>query len=72
MNSKIIGGITVDWEGDMDDNELAAYVQRGKDKYGNNLRSVCCVPEDDYVGITYTVKAVRFQRLRRITGKPTK
>lgn len=72
MNSKLIGDIRVDYEGEMDDNELTAYVQRGKDKYGANLRSVACVPEDDYVGITYTVKAVRFQRLRRITGKPTK
>lgn len=72
MNSKTIDNIRVDWEGEMDDNELAAYVQRGLDKYGSNLRSVACVPEDDYVGITYTVKAARFQRLRRITGKPTK
>jgi anaerobic ribonucleoside-triphosphate reductase len=68
MNSKIIGNIQVDWEGDMDDTELASYVQRGKDKYGNNLRAIKCVIDGDYVEVDYTLKAKKFQRLRRITG----
>ena len=68
MNSKIIGGITVDWDGDMPEEELAAYVERGYKKFGHNLRAIKCVPDGDYVAVDYTLKAQKFQRLRRITG----
>lgn len=68
MNSKIIDDIRVDWEGDIPEEELAAYVERGHNKFGNNLRAIKCVIDGDYVEVDYTVKATKFQRLRRITG----
>lgn len=51
--------------------EIKAYVQRGRDKYGNALKGITLktVPEDaDSVDIFYDVKHVPFTRLRRITG----
>lgn len=51
--------------------EIEAYIQRGKNKYGDLLKGITLktVPEDtDSVDIFYDVKHVPFTRLRRITG----
>ena len=51
--------------------EIDAYIHRGKDKYGDALKGITLktVPEDaDSVDIFYDVKHVPFTRLRRITG----
>lgn len=51
--------------------EIEAYIQRGREKYGNFLKGITLktVPDDpDSVDIYYDVKKVPFNRLRRITG----
>ena len=68
LNHKVIDGILVDFVGDLQDDELGAYVQRGLRKYGKNLRSIQCVPDGDEIELTYQLRAQKFQRLRRITG----
>ena len=69
-----IGGIVVDYPETMDIGEAALYVDHGKSKYGNRLRGIeIKIPADDEndVELYYDVDPVPFQRLRRITGKPT-
>lgn len=66
--TKDIDGCKVTFDGDMSDEELAAYVDRGRGKYGNNLKGIECVVDGEFVNITYDVKSMRFNRLRRITG----
>jgi hypothetical protein len=68
MMQKTIDEILVDFEGEMDEAELSAYVQRGRQKYGKALRGIKCIQDGEYVEITYDVKPQRFHRLRRITG----
>ena len=64
-----IDDITVESEGIEDENELAAYVERGKNKYKNHLKKIICIADGDMVDISYELKShVPFQRLRRITG----
>lgn len=51
--------------------EIEAYIERGKEKYKDSLMGLELreIPEDpDMVGIYYSVKHVPFTRLRRITG----
>lgn len=55
----------------MTDEELTAYADRGKHKYGERLcgiilRAVPDSPED--IDICYDLPPIPFQRLRRITG----
>lgn len=68
MAQTTIEEILVDFQGEMDEAELSAYVQRGRQKYGKALRGIQCVQDGEYVEITYDVKPQRFHRLRRITG----
>lgn len=65
-----IDDITVESEGIEDENELAAYVERGKSKYKNHLKKIVCIADGDMVDISYELKShVPFQRLRRNNGK---
>jgi anaerobic ribonucleoside-triphosphate reductase len=51
--------------------EINAYIQRGREKYKDALRGIelRSVPEDpEMVDIYYSVNHVPFTRLRRITG----
>ena len=63
-----IDDVTVKFDGDMEEAELAEYVQRGRKKFGKYLRGIEAVQDGEYVNISYDFKAQKFQRLRRITG----
>lgn len=55
--------------------EIDAYIERGKEKYGVKLKGITLktVEEDpELVDIFYNVGDQPFHRLRRITGQPTK
>lgn len=67
---KIINGITVHISGsEMPcDEELAAYVQRGLEKYGSRLNDLDLTLDGEFVDISYGVSPMPFDRIRRITG----
>lgn len=55
-------------DGELDEREIAAYVARGREKYGNKLERVKLTPDGENIEITYNFTAVPFERIRRITG----
>lgn len=64
-----IDGLPVTYEGgEPQEGELEAYVQRGKEKYGEELKGLRLEFEGEDVGIHYHVHQPSFQRIRRITG----
>ena len=50
------------------EDELAAYVDRGIEKYGSKLERIKLKFDGENVEITYNFAAVPFERIRRITG----
>lgn len=66
--------VTIESEEDLgkySDEEICAYVERGRSLYGNRLKGITLksVPDDpDMVDIYYDIKNTPFSRLRRITG----
>lgn len=64
-----VDGIDVEYEGgEPQEGELEAYVQRGKEKYGDKLQGLHLVFDGEEVEIYYTLYQPSFQRIRRITG----
>lgn len=55
---------------DIPEEEAKAYIERGLDKYGDNLYEVQATLDDEgYVKLAYYFKTnVPFERIRRITG----
>ena len=64
----IIDGIQVTVTGELTEAELAAYVKRGREKYGRALMSIDLKPDGEYMDICYHTQKVPFERIRRITG----
>ena len=64
----VIDGIQVTVSGKLKEDELAAYVQRGREKYGRALISIELKPDGEYMDICYRTQKVPFERIRRITG----
>ena len=64
----VIDGIQVTAEGELTGDELAAYVQRGREKYGRALIRIDLKPDGEYMDICYRTQKVPFERIRRITG----
>ena len=54
--------------GELPDAELAAYLERGKQKYGKQLLGLDVHLDGEYVELTYHLRRVPFDRIRRITG----
>ena len=55
--------------GEIEEQEKFAYIKRGIEKYGEeNLRSIDVELDGEYVNLSYHIKNVPFQRIRRITG----
>ena len=65
---RIIDGIQVTTTGELTEDELSAYVQRGREKYGRALISVELKLDGEYMDICYRTHKVPFERIRRITG----
>ena len=64
-----MGGIYVNVTGgELPDAELAAYLERGKQKYGKQLLGLDVHLDGEYVELTYHLRRVPFDRIRRITG----
>ena len=54
--------------GELTDTELAAYLERGKEKYRQQLIGLDVHLDGEYVELTYHLRRVPFDRIRRITG----
>ena len=54
--------------GELPDAELAAYLERGKQKYGKQLLGLDGHLDGEYVELTDHLCRVPFDRIRRITG----
>ena len=54
--------------GELSDAELATYLERGKQKYGKQLLGLDVHLDGEYVELTYHLRCVPFDRIRRITG----
>ena len=65
---KEIDGIPVKTDVELPDEELLAYVQRGREKYGRALLSVEVKIDGEYANVCYHTKKVPFDRIRRVTG----
>ena len=66
-----IMGIKVTYDDGLPKEEVHAYVERAKKRFGRTLHGIDIQvdPDDEeYVNITYDTSKVPFQRLRRITG----
>lgn len=68
MNTTEIDGISVGYHHDIGPEELDNYVRRGREKYGDALCGMTIHLDGDYAEITYDVRPVKFDRIRRITG----
>lgn len=55
--------------GEIEEQEKFAYIKRGIEKYEEeNLLSIDVELDGEYVNLSYHIKNVPFQRIRRITG----
>ena len=52
--------------GEPEEHEIEAYIERGRNRYGEGLRSIDVELDGEYVNLTY--HTVPFDRIRRITG----
>ena len=52
--------------GEPEEHEIEAYIERGRNRYGEGLRSIDVEIDGEYVNLTY--HTVPFDRIRRITG----
>lgn len=67
MNT-IIDDIPIRIDGELPDEEIKTYLQRGRDQYGKRLRSIDIKPDGEFVDIRYHLGRIPFERIRRITG----
>lgn len=54
--------------GELSKAEIAVYLDRGKEKYGKRLIGLDAHVDGEYVELTYHLRPVPFERVRRITG----
>ena len=52
--------------GEPEKHEIEAYIERGRERYGEGLRGIDVEIDGEYVNLTY--HTVPFDRIRRITG----
>ena len=64
----VIDGIQVTATEELSRDELAAYVQRGRDKYGRALLSMDIKLDGEFADVCYRTQKLPFERIRRITG----
>ena len=55
-------------QGELDQNEINAYIQHGIEKYGRQPVGLNIRVDGDYVDLDYDFGTVPFERIRRITG----
>lgn len=61
-------GIIVNTNIDIPEEEIDAYIDRGIQKLGENLKKINIYVDGEYVELEYSPKAPSFERVRRITG----
>ncbi|MHC1786930.1 MAG: anaerobic ribonucleoside-triphosphate reductase [Christensenellales bacterium] len=54
--------------GELSQTELSAYLERAREKFGREPRSISIKVDGDFVDMAYDFDAQPFQRIRRITG----
>lgn len=59
-------GVTV--TGDVDEKEALAYIDYLQEKYNRKIESLDVKVDGEYVDLNYKFAAVKFERIRRITG----
>ena len=64
----VIDGIEITVDGELPEEELKAYIQRGREKYSRALRGIHLKPDGEYIDIHYHTEKIPFDRIRRITG----
>lgn len=65
----VIKGVTFKiLNGEIPMEEAEAYVERGLEKYGDNLTEVCGILDGEEIDLEYVYHEKQFHRLRRITG----
>ena len=65
----VIKGVTFKVvNGEVDMAEATAYVERGLERYGDNLVEICGILDGEEIDLEYVYHEKPFHRLRRITG----
>lgn len=65
----VIKGVTFKVvNGEIPTEEAEAYVNRGLEKYGDNLMEICGILDGEEIDLEYVYHEKPFHRLRRITG----
>ena len=59
----IIDNIKVTLEGEMHEDEIAAYVKRGREQYGHALRGIDLKADGEFVDIHYYTDRIPFDRM---------
>ena len=54
--------------GELDNQEINAYIQHGREKYGREPQGLSITVDGEYVDLDYNFGVMPFQRIRRITG----
>ena len=54
--------------GEIDEKEQKAYIHRGLEKYGDALKGIDIMVDNDEVVLAYRLRYSPFERIRRITG----
>jgi len=54
--------------GELDQNEIKAYIDRAREKFGREPFGIDIKVDGDYVELSYDFGQQSFQRIRRITG----
>ena len=55
-------------EGELPNEEIAAYVARGRELYGKRLNGIDIRVDGEFVDLSYHLERIPFHRIRRITG----
>ena len=55
-------------EGELPNEEIAAYVAHGRELYGKRLNGIDIRVDGEFVDLSYHLEKIPFHRIRRITG----
>ena len=64
----VVDGIEITVDGELPKEEIKAYIQCGREKYGRALRCIVLKPDGEFIDTQYHTKKIPFDRIRRITG----
>lgn len=68
MKTKLINGVQVTWTANIPDSEVMEYIKYVDAKSKQQLKKLSIILDGDEVELSYEFEAVKFDRIRRITG----